>query len=57
MPDIQERFKEAWSHALAGINSAEQEAENASDPGHGPDPDVVSTGGEGFVAGETEVVD
>ena len=27
MADIQERFKEAWSHALAGINSAEQEAE------------------------------
>jgi polyhydroxyalkanoate synthesis regulator phasin len=27
MADIQERFKEAWSHALSGINSAEQEAE------------------------------
>ncbi len=27
MPDIQELFKEAWSHALAGVNAAEQEAE------------------------------
>jgi polyhydroxyalkanoate synthesis regulator phasin len=27
MPDIQEMFKEAWSHALAGVNAAEQEAE------------------------------
>ena len=27
MADIQERFKEAWSHALAGVNAAEQEAE------------------------------
>ena len=26
MPDIQERFKEAWSHALAGVNAAEEEA-------------------------------
>jgi len=24
---IQEMFKEAWSHALAGVNAAEQEAE------------------------------
>ncbi|HET9552589.1 MAG TPA: phasin family protein [Anaeromyxobacteraceae bacterium] len=27
MADIQEMFKEAWSHALAGVNAAEQEAE------------------------------
>ncbi len=27
MPDIRETFKEAWSHALAGVNAAEQEAE------------------------------
>jgi polyhydroxyalkanoate synthesis regulator phasin len=27
MPDIQERFKEAWSSALAGVNAAEVEAE------------------------------
>jgi poly(hydroxyalkanoate) granule-associated protein len=27
MPDIQEMFKDAWSHALAGVNAAEQEAE------------------------------
>lgn len=27
MPDLQEMFKEAWSHALAGVNAAEQEAE------------------------------
>ena len=27
MADIQERFKEAWSQALAGVNAAEQEAE------------------------------
>ncbi len=27
MPDFQERFKEAWSQALVGINAAEQEAE------------------------------
>ncbi len=26
MPDMQERFKEAWSHALAGVNAAEEEA-------------------------------
>jgi polyhydroxyalkanoate synthesis regulator phasin len=26
MPDIQERFKEAWSTALAGVNAAEEEA-------------------------------
>jgi polyhydroxyalkanoate synthesis regulator phasin len=25
--DIQDRFKEAWSQALAGVNAAEQEAE------------------------------
>lgn len=27
MANIQEIFKEAWSHALAGVNAAEQEAE------------------------------
>jgi polyhydroxyalkanoate synthesis regulator phasin len=27
MPDLQEIFKDAWSHALAGVNAAEQEAE------------------------------
>jgi polyhydroxyalkanoate synthesis regulator phasin len=27
MPNIQEKFKEAWSVALAGVNAAEQEAE------------------------------
>jgi polyhydroxyalkanoate synthesis regulator phasin len=27
MANIQEMFKEAWSHALAGVNAAEQEAE------------------------------
>jgi poly(hydroxyalkanoate) granule-associated protein len=27
MADIQDMFKEAWSHALAGVNAAEQEAE------------------------------
>jgi len=27
MANIQEVFKEAWSHALAGVNAAEQEAE------------------------------
>ena len=27
MPDLQERFKEAWSQALAGVNAAEAEAE------------------------------
>jgi polyhydroxyalkanoate synthesis regulator phasin len=27
MPDLQEMFKDAWSHALAGVNAAEQEAE------------------------------
>jgi poly(hydroxyalkanoate) granule-associated protein len=27
MADIQEMFKEAWSHALSGVNAAEQEAE------------------------------
>lgn len=27
MPDIQDRFKDAWSQALAGANVAEQEAE------------------------------
>ncbi len=27
MPDIQELFKEAWSHALVGLNAAEAEAE------------------------------
>ena len=27
MPELQEMFKEAWSHALAGVNAAEQEAE------------------------------
>lgn len=27
MPDIQDRFKEAWSSALAGVNAAEAEAE------------------------------
>ncbi len=27
MPDLQTMFKEAWSHALAGVNAAEQEAE------------------------------
>ena len=27
MPDLQEMFKHAWSHALAGVNAAEQEAE------------------------------
>jgi poly(hydroxyalkanoate) granule-associated protein len=27
MADIQEMFKEAWSHALAGVNAAEAEAE------------------------------
>ncbi len=26
MPDMQERFKEAWSYALAGVNAAEEEA-------------------------------
>ncbi len=26
MPDMQERFQEAWSHALAGVNAAEEEA-------------------------------
>jgi polyhydroxyalkanoate synthesis regulator phasin len=26
MPDIQDRFKEAWSAALAGVNAAEEEA-------------------------------
>jgi polyhydroxyalkanoate synthesis regulator phasin len=27
MANIQEMFKEAWSHALSGVNAAEQEAE------------------------------
>jgi polyhydroxyalkanoate synthesis regulator phasin len=27
MPDIQDMFREAWSHALAGVNAAEAEAE------------------------------
>jgi polyhydroxyalkanoate synthesis regulator phasin len=27
MPELQERFKEAWSQALAGVNAAEAEAE------------------------------
>jgi polyhydroxyalkanoate synthesis regulator phasin len=27
MPDLQEIFNEAWSHALGGVNAAEQEAE------------------------------
>lgn len=27
MPDFQDLFKEAWSHAVAGVNAAEQEAE------------------------------
>ena len=27
MPDIQTLFKDAWSNALAGVNTAEQEAE------------------------------
>ena len=27
MPDIQSLFKDAWSNALAGVNTAEQEAE------------------------------
>lgn len=27
MANVQELFKEAWSHALAGVNAAEQEAE------------------------------
>jgi polyhydroxyalkanoate synthesis regulator phasin len=27
MANVQEMFKEAWSHALAGVNAAEQEAE------------------------------
>ena len=27
MANLQEMFKEAWSHALAGVNAAEQEAE------------------------------
>jgi polyhydroxyalkanoate synthesis regulator phasin len=26
VPDMQERFKEAWSHALASVNAAEEEA-------------------------------
>ena len=33
---------------------AAQEAENAADPGHGPEPSAVSTGGEGFVGEEDE---
>jgi polyhydroxyalkanoate synthesis regulator phasin len=27
MPDLQDMFRDAWSHALAGVNAAEQEAE------------------------------
>ncbi len=27
MADLQAKFKEAWSHALAGVNAAEAEAE------------------------------
>ncbi len=27
MPDFQDMFKEAWSHAVAGVSAAEQEAE------------------------------
>jgi polyhydroxyalkanoate synthesis regulator phasin len=27
MADLQEMFKDAWSHALAGVNAAEQETE------------------------------
>lgn len=27
MADLQELFKDAWSHALAGVNAAEQEEE------------------------------
>jgi len=27
MPDVRETFKEAWAHALVGLNAAEQEAE------------------------------
>lgn len=27
MADLQEIFRDAWSHALAGVNAAEQEAE------------------------------
>lgn len=27
MPELQDMFKDAWSHALGGVNAAEQEAE------------------------------
>lgn len=42
MPEIQAMFKEAWSQALVGLNSAEQEAEKvfakiADAAGFGPD--------------------
>ena len=33
---------------------AQQETENAADPGHGPETSAVSTGGEGFVTEETQ---
>jgi glutamate synthase (NADPH/NADH) large chain/glutamate synthase (ferredoxin) len=48
-------FPTDYKRVLAEL--AAQEAQNTADAGHGPDPDAVSTGGDGFVVGETEVLD
>ena len=47
-------FPADYKRVLAELER--QEAENMSDPGHGPQNGAVSTGGEGFVTEETEEV-
>jgi glutamate synthase (NADPH/NADH) large chain len=52
LPSFVKVFPTDYKRVLAEL--AAQEAENAADPGHGPEPSAVSTGGEGFVTEETE---
>ena len=52
LPRFVKVFPTDYKRVLAEL--AAQEAENAADPGHGPEPTAVSTGGEGFVTEEAE---
>jgi glutamate synthase (NADPH/NADH) large chain/glutamate synthase (ferredoxin) len=52
LPRFVKVFPADYKRVLAEL--AAQEAENASDPGHGPEPSAVSTGGEGFVGSEED---
>ncbi len=52
--DEEEAAREEEEERKEAERRAKQEAENAADPGHGPEPSAVSTGGEGFVGEEEE---